>query len=137
MQALERAGKTLAHIKGWLQEHGVEVSRMGVSRTLDKIRVAAPLAPPPAPQLEPATEEDDLAVVRRAARDDMREGEWRKRQGAMGLLLRVAELRRKVHPVPLPLPAAISRPTTAASSRPEMTAEQEEAEARRQLGKMN
>lgn len=126
----------MSEIAAWLKQHGVKVSVPTISRALARIRAAAPAVVIAVPELAPATEEDDLAVVRKAAREDMKEGEWRKRQGAMGLLLRVAELRRKVQPVvPTQSAAKTSSPTTPPQS--ELTTEQEAAAVRAQLGKMN
>ena len=127
----------------WLVDHGVKVHLNTVARALEKVRAAAPLPPEPAPDLEPATDEDELLTVRRFARKQMNEGEgWKAQQGGAALLLRVIELRRKkqtaqpaeaagqVGVVQGTAPAPVIAP-----EQPQLTAEQEAELVRQQLGK--
>lgn len=128
----------------WLAaEHGIQVSKPTMSRVMAKVREAAPVPEPPpqAPELEPATDDDELLTVRKFARQQMKDGEcWKAQQGGAALLLRIIELRRKKQPVVLPDPPTAG--TTATSSRtaegvppPQLTPEQEAELVRQQLGK--
>jgi hypothetical protein len=63
LQRLEREGKSLQQILDWLlQEHQIKTSKPTLSRLLGEIREAAPIEP--VPPLEPASEEDELKIIR-------------------------------------------------------------------------
>jgi hypothetical protein len=88
LQRLEREGKSLQQILDWLlQEHQIKTSKPTLSRLLGEIREAAPIEP--VPPLEPASEEDELKIIRQLARDEMKGGDWKQRQGGASLLIRL------------------------------------------------
>lgn len=99
MQAMDRQGKTLSDIMAWLETQGIKVSMPTASRAMERIRAAAPPAPLP-PPLGPATDEEELKVMRAQFRDEMRmEESARDRQGAARLVLAVmAEQRMRNEP---------------------------------------
>lgn len=137
MQARHRAGATLAALRSWLQdEHGLRVGLMTVSRTLDRIRVAAPPAAPEPPiELEPATDADELALLRKKMREESRNGpEWKQRHSAARLLLAVMEAQRAPKPTSLQPPQGTA--TTPAPPQT-LTPEQEAELVRRELGELN
>jgi hypothetical protein len=97
LQRLDREGKNLAELSEWLrQEHGVSVSKASVCRTLQRVRAEAPAEP--APELEPASDEDVLRTVIKFARQEMRGSEWKQRQGGASLILKALALKRQGQP---------------------------------------
>lgn len=87
---MERAGRTLLQMAAWLKEQGIEVSEATVSRTMERIRAAAPPLPRIGPpDLEPANDDDELNVIRVLAREEMRGDTWKQRQGGGALLIRL------------------------------------------------
>lgn len=122
LQRQDRERKTLPVIVEWLaREHGIRVSAATVSRTLTKIRAAAPppapvvLAPAdpdPSARLDPATEEEELKTIRAEIRKDLRSVEWKARHSAARLLLEVlAEHRARREEAQQPaFPPAASQP---------------------------
>lgn len=119
LQRLERAGKSIAELQAWLLEQGCEVGKSAVHRCLDRIRTSASQPPPVKPELpalEPASDEDELKLLRSHF--------WRQavgagiapkdQQGAARLLLSIRAEKRAAKPVPPPQPTATSSPTTAA-----------------------
>jgi hypothetical protein len=115
LQRMERAGKTLADMVAWLADRGVQVGKSSVHRCLQRIRVAAaeppadappllPPEPPPAlPAIEPATDDDELALLRKEARHEALYGtEWKQRHSAARLLLSIRAERRASKPSPPP-----------------------------------
>jgi hypothetical protein len=104
MQRMDQAGCTLGGLTDWLEEHyQMRPGQATMSRFMAKLRASAPVpepvwvapnppppVPPPPPGLEPATDADELAVVRKFARDQMLYGaDWKAQQGGASLLLRV------------------------------------------------
>lgn len=141
IQRRHRAGETLDQIGDWLRSLGIEVHKTTVMRALDRVCAAAPLPEPPAPALEPATDDEELRAIRAEARKEMREGdEWRQRHSAMGILMRTIELRRKAQSAPQP-PAG-EQPEHAAPSpsadppQADLSPEQEAELAMKQLQRM-
>lgn len=144
LQRLERAGRSLNELMAWLAaERGIQVSKPTMSRVMAKVRAAAPVPEPPpqAPELEPATDDDELLTVRKFARHQMQKGEcWKAQQGGAALLLRIIELRRKKQPTAPPPDQTGAQAAATSSPPPEelpapLTPEQEAEMVRQQLGK--
>lgn len=135
---MERDGQSLKQIADWLAaNHGITVSVPTMSRRLAVIRAAAPPLPPPAPDLLPATDEDELATMRRHFRAQVyKPGQsLRDQRDAAKLLLAImAEQReRRVGPQPvLPVQPAVTLPGA-----PQLSAEEEAEQVAAYLGKAN
>jgi len=116
MQRQERAGWTLRKIQTWLAAQGVKAGLSTVQRTLARIRADAPPPDeePEAAPLEPASDEDELRLLRahfwRQARDPGESS--RDQQGAARLLLSIRAEKRASRPAqPGPqAPAPVQRP---------------------------
>lgn len=140
LQALERAGRTQQELVAWLAERGVELSRPALSRTLARIREAAGEPPPDDPELEPASDEDELRLMRRKFRADYRNKALsaRDQQGAARLLLQIMEAQRPKTvqpPAGVGQTAAVQERPAAPAPAPALTPEQEAEAVRAQLGK--
>jgi len=102
MQRQERAGWTLRKIQTWLAAQGVKAGLSTVQRTLARIRADAPPPDeePEAAPLEPASDEDELRLLRahfwRQARDPGESS--RDQQGAARLLLSIRAEKRASRP---------------------------------------
>lgn len=115
---------TLPAIVEWLaQEHGIKVSAATVSRTLAKIRAAAPppapvvlapAAPEPALNLAPATEEDELVALRSELRKDLNTADWRQRHSAAAMLLKLLQESRSRRASTTPPEEPTPQPSTGA-----------------------
>lgn len=118
LQQLDRQHVLIEDVVAWLATtHGIKVSRATVSRTLAKVRAAAPpplpvilasTAPDPVPQLDYATEGDELVALRADIRKDLKATDWKQRHSAANLLCKLlAESRaRQYRSGPEPAPAA-------------------------------
>jgi hypothetical protein len=133
LQRLDREGLELKQLAAWLlAQRGIEVSESTMSRVMAKIRECAPCQPTPPPELEPATDDEELRTLRRYARREMLYGdEWRQRQSGANLLLKVIEIQRQRREDQPPTP----QPTPLATATPELTLEQEAELVRQHLGK--
>lgn len=119
----------LADIRRELEVRGVTVSLTVISRTMSKVRQAAPLPQPEGPELEPGTDADELRTIRTMARTDLNAGDWKCRHSAGRLLMAVrAALRETAPELPRPqnVPAEAGTP---------LSQEQEAALVAQQLGK--
>lgn len=141
LQRLEGAKKTLAEIGSWLvEQHGIKASAPTISRVLARIRAAAPPpeAKPEPPMLEPATDNDELRLLRAhfwgQARDPNQSA--RDQQGAARLLLSIRAEKRAARPLQpgAPVPPPAGQPVDAT---PAMTPEQEAEAVREQLRQRN
>lgn len=135
LQRMERENKSQEAITAWLnEEQGIEISRAAVCRTLAQIRKEAPPALPD-PELEPATDLDEVKTMRTSLRQEMRTGaEWRQRHSAAGLLLRIMEAQRELtKPTAEPPQPGAPQPETAPTR--QLTPEEEAAAVAAQLGK--
>lgn len=140
LQQLERAGQTLREIQDWLlSNHQIAVSDPTVSRTLARIRAASPIVQPPGPVLAPATDEDELANMRRHVRAQIYSAGLPARDQREAIKLVIAimaeqrEQRQAKSPAPqpvLPAPGPAAQPATA------LTPEEEARAVRAQLGKL-
>lgn len=115
---------------------------MTVSRTLDRIRAAAPPAAPEPPiELEPATDADELALMREKFRADMRSSKLspRDQQGAARLVLAIMEAQRGKKSADQPQDTQTAgpspQPSAAASELRVLSPEEEAAAVAAQLGK--